>query len=153
MTEELEFVTYCGLYCNLCGARARIPQRAKALYEAMEEEGWTSWGHDIPGFTEFWSFLEKLDADGSCPGCRAGGGWPDCPMRICARERGLELCNQCPEFPCAHVEELAARYPTLISGNRHMQAVGLESWLEEKKEQVRRSVVYADTRHALDEHG
>ena len=39
MSESLEFVTYCGLHCELCATRSRIPQRAAALQEAMQEEG------------------------------------------------------------------------------------------------------------------
>ena len=35
---------------------------------------------------------------------------------------------------------LAARYPTLIADNRHMQAVGLERWLKEQKERVWRGL-------------
>lgn len=151
MTEDLELVTYCGLYCELCGDRARIPQRAKALYEAMNDEGWPHWRNSFPGFAEFWSFLAKLHIAGSCAGCRAGSGWADCPMRPCARERSLELCNQCPDFPCSHVEALAARYPTVIGDNRRMQEVGLERWLREQNERVRRGVVYADTRYDVDE--
>jgi tetratricopeptide (TPR) repeat protein len=40
MTEELEFVIYCGLYCGLCAGRARIPKRAAALQEALAEEAY-----------------------------------------------------------------------------------------------------------------
>jgi len=39
MDEKLKFVIYCGLCCELCAERARIPQQAKALQEAMAEEG------------------------------------------------------------------------------------------------------------------
>jgi hypothetical protein len=147
MTEQLEFVTYCGLYCGLCAERARIPSRAQALQEAMVDEGWPFWGHTVPGFTEFWEFLERLHADGGCPGCRAGGGPPQCEIRVCARERGLDLCGECLDFPCDHVEALAARYPTLIADNRRRHRVGLEQWLSEQEERARRGVVYADIRY------
>jgi hypothetical protein len=60
MTDQLEFVTCCGLYCELCAERARIPRQAAALQHAMTEEGWPYWGHTVPGFTEFWQFLERL---------------------------------------------------------------------------------------------
>ncbi|MGD2166385.1 MAG: DUF3795 domain-containing protein, partial [Anaerolineae bacterium] len=119
--SDLEFVTYCGLHCDLCGARSRIPRRALALLEAMEDEGWPYWGSDVPGFAGFWEFLEELHAAGGCPGCRADGGDPGCTIRICARERGLDLCGDCADFPCEHVEALAARYPTLIADNHRMQ--------------------------------
>jgi len=151
MANQLEFVTYCGLYCELCAERARIPKRAAALQEAMTEEGWPVWGTDVPGFTEFWRFLESLHANGSCPGCHAGGGPPNCQIRACVQQRGLELCSQCPDFPCARIEALGTIYPTLIADNRRLQAVGLEQWLTEQEKRVQRGVVYADIRYQADE--
>lgn len=148
--DNLEFVTYCGLHCDLCSARSRIPQRAKALQEAMDDEGWPYWGSTIPGFTAFWQFLEGLHADGGCPGCRAEGGDPSCKIRVCARERGLDLCNQCGDFPCELVQALAARYPTLIADNRRMQVVGLVQWLEEQRERAHRGFVHTDIRYRVE---
>jgi len=145
----MELVTYCGLYCDLCAERTRIPHRAAALQAAMIQEGWPFWGPTMPRFPEFWSFLEELASGEGCPGCRAGGGYPGCQIRVCARERGLELCSQCPDFPCEHVEALAARYPTLIADNVRLKGVGLEQWLIEQKERVRRGVVYADIRYQV----
>ena len=150
MTASLEFVTYCGLYCGLCADRTRIPQRAAALQAAMVEEGWPYYGPTMPGFEEFWRFLQEL-TEGGCPGCRAGGGPPNCLIRVCARQRGLETCNQCDEFPCSRIEALATSYPTLIADNRRRQAVGLEQWLAEQEERARRGVAYADIRYAVDE--
>jgi hypothetical protein len=143
---RLEFVAHCGLYCELCAERSRIPRRATALQSAMVEEGWPFWGHAIPGFDAFWAFLESL-AEPGCPGCRAGGGYPECRIRLCARERGMELCCSCPDFPCGRVEALGARYPMLLTDNRRLQTVGLEQWLAEQEERTRRGVVYADIRY------
>jgi hypothetical protein len=116
----------------------------------MAEEGWSFWGHTVPGFEGFWTFLEHL-AKGGCPGCRAGGGYPGCEIRLCARERRLDLCCSCPDFPCERIEALGARYPTLLADNRRLQTVGLEQWLVEQEERARRSVVYADTRYQASE--
>jgi hypothetical protein len=151
MTDKLEFVTYCGLCCHLCAERARIPQRAAALQEAMTEEGWPYFGPSVSDFTEFWRFLKGLHAEGGCHGCRVGGGFPGCQIRICAQERGVELCARCTDFPCAHIETMAARYPILIADNRRLQAVGLEQWLAEQEERARRGVVYADIRYEVEE--
>lgn len=150
MNEQLEFVTYCGLYCGLCAERTRIPQQAAALQAAMAQEGWPYWGPTVPDFAEFWRFLQGL-AEGGCPGCRAGGGYPECQIRVCARERSLDVCVHCSDFPCQQVETLAARYPTLIADNRRLQAVGLARWLAEQEERARRGVVYADIRYGLEE--
>jgi hypothetical protein len=116
----------------------------------MTDEGWSTWGRELPGFTDFWAFLEGLHADGGCPGCRAGGGDPGCQIRVCARERGLDLCNQCPDFPCELVQALVARYPTLIADNRRMQAVGLAQWLDEQRERARRGFIYTDIRYRVE---
>lgn len=150
MMASLEFVTYCGLHCELCSARARIPRQAAALQRAMTDEGWPYWGQDIPGFAGFWQFLQELQADGGCPGCRAGGGNPACRIRTCAPERGVELCNECADFPCEPIKALAARYPTLVADNARLQEVGLEQWLEEQAERVARGVVYTDFRYRLE---
>jgi hypothetical protein len=150
MDEQLEFVAYCGLYCGLCAGRSRIPQRATALQQAMADEGWNFWGQGIPGFPEFWQFLQGLADEGGCPGCRAGGGDPSCRIRICARERDLELCAHCPDFPCERVEAFGCRYPTLLADNRRLQAVGPVRWVSEQEERARRGVVYADTRYSAE---
>ncbi len=151
MTDQLELVTYCGLYCGLCAERVRIPRQAAALQQAMAEEGWPFWGHTVPGFIEFWQFLERLHTEGGCPGCRAGGGFPQCQIRVCARERGWNLCSECAGFPCGHIEALGTRYPTLTADNRRLQTVGLEQWLCEQEERARRGVVYADIRYQTNE--
>jgi len=153
MTDQLEFVTYCGLCCELCAERARIPKQAAALQQSMTEEGWLYWGHTVPDFTEFWQFLQGLHAQGGCRGCRAGGGFPGCQIRVCVQERGLELCSQCPDFPCEHVETLGARYPMLIADNGRLQTVGLERWLAEQHERARRGVIYSDLRYQEQEGG
>jgi hypothetical protein len=115
----------------------------------MADEGWPYWGHTVPGFTEFWDFVENLETSGACAGCRAGGGYPECAIRLCAQQRGLALCSDCPDFACQHIEALAARYPTLIADNRRLQAVGLDLWLAEQDERARRGVVYADLRYQV----
>jgi hypothetical protein len=148
--DNLELITYCGLHCDLCSARSRIPQRAGALQEAMTEEGWPYWGREFPGFAGFWAFLEGLHADGGCPGCRGSGGDPGCRIRVCACERGLDLCNQCADFPCEHIHALAARYPTLIADNRRMHAVGLDHWLDEQLDRKRRGFIYTDIRYRVE---
>jgi len=31
-------------------------------------------------------------------GCEKEGGPPDCAIRVCAKEKGYELCNECDEL-------------------------------------------------------
>ena len=43
---------------------------------------------------------ESTDPQVACPGCRAGGGEPDCRQRVCCVEQGIDGCWQCDRFPC-----------------------------------------------------
>ena len=145
--EDIQLVTYCGLYCGLCGERARIPYRAHALREAMTKEGYEFWGGEIPGFREFWSFLANLcEPDRACPGCRRGGGPPFCAIRKCARERVVDVCGFCDEYPCERVLAIAQGYPTLLADGQRMREIGLERWIEEQEERAGTGFAYVDIR-------
>ena len=146
--EELRLLGYCGLYCGLCAHRNRIPQRAKVLLETLHEEGWDTWyKYDSSikdTFPVFWELLEsltKLDCT-----CRTGGGPPDCKIRNCAREKRVNACPFCSEYPCDQIEGLAEHYVSAIQDGKRLQKIGLKKWVGEQDERARRGVVYADTR-------
>lgn len=42
--------------------------------------------------------LEWMVKNACCAGCANGGGPPDCTIRICARERGYDLCSSCEDL-------------------------------------------------------
>jgi len=148
MVDNLKLVTYCGLYCGLCAARGRIPRQASALKETMAKEGYESWGKEVlPGFEGFWKFLGDLcEPEKNCPGCRQGGGPPFCSIRKCAREREVDVCVFCEEFPCKRVLEIARGYPTLVADGERMKEVGIEAWIREQEERGRAGFAYADIR-------
>ena len=78
-----------------------------------------------------------------CPGCRsleAGRpGYCDrCKIKACAVSRGLDLCFQCPNFPCTLVKHIDKRYRTsyqtsLIENGSRARAVGVEQHLREEQ--------------------
>ncbi len=145
--DKLKLVTYCGLYCGLCAQRGRIPRRANALRESMAKEGYDQWGGELPGFNEFWSFLESLcDPDKACPGCRQGGGPPFCGIRKCARSREISICVDCEEYPCDRVLQIAKGYPTLIADGRRMKEMGTDAWIREQEERAKTGFAYVDIR-------
>ena len=145
--DNLDLVTYCGLYCGLCAQRGRIPRQAEVLRESMAKEGYEFWGKELPGFDKFWRFLTDLcDPDKGCPGCRKGGGPPFCSIRKCARERKVDVCVFCEEYPCNRVFEIAKGYPTLIADGERMRKLGREAWLQEQEERAKTGFAYADIR-------
>lgn len=146
-TTKNMFVTYCGLYCNLCSSRGRIPQRAQSLRDSMAEEGYELWGGEIPRFTEFWTFLTDLcSPEKACPGCQKGGGPPLCSIRKCCQERQYDVCAFCDDYPCHRITALAKGYPTLIADGERMKRIGIDAWVEEQEKRVKTGFVYADIR-------
>jgi len=143
--SELQFVTYCGLHCQLCSQRGRIPNQARQLRVSMAKDGWDKWATDMPDFNAFWQWLNKLSGEG-CPGCRRGGGPPFCGIRKCARQKGVDICPLCEEFPCHRIEALAKGYVTLIADGQRMKEIGLEAWIAEQLERARTGFCYADIR-------
>ena len=113
----------------------------------MTIEGCQFWGPEITGFNEFWAFLDNLcDPDKSCPGCRQNGGYPDCPIRKCARKKKIDICPFCDQYPCHLIEGLAKDYPTLIFDGKHLKEIGIDAWLEEQKKRAQTGFQYADIR-------
>ena len=113
----------------------------------MVKEGYEFWGNDLPEFNEFWGFLSDLcDPDKGCPGCRKGGGPSFCSIRKCARERKVDVCVFCGEYPCNRVLEIARGYPTLIADGERMRKLRTEAWIQEQEERVKTGFAYADIR-------
>jgi len=113
----------------------------------MATEGYEHWGAEIPGFNQFWTFLTALcRPEEACIGCRQGGGPPFCSIRKCARQRQVEVCVFCEDYPCRRVESIAKGYPTLIADGKRMREIGIEAWVDEQQERAKTAFVYADIR-------
>jgi hypothetical protein len=85
-----------------------------------------------------------------CPGC-GGQGFldkhPSCSfITCCVKKRGLEVCGQCPEFPCSKFrseEESRQResssYPPdrkLLSNSRFIRDKGIEAFLRQQEKRI-----------------
>jgi hypothetical protein len=144
---DLSQVTYCGLYCGLCASRNRIPPAAQALREQMTRAGWPFWGKQVPGFEPFWAFLDDLTASGADCSCREKGCGPGfCGIRRCARERGVEVCALCDDYPCDRIQALGKGYVTLIADGQRLREIGLDAWIAEQERRVQTGFCYADIR-------
>jgi len=148
--DSTGLVTYCGLYCGLCAQRNRIPQQAQQLEQTLHEEGFDDFYQYMPEMKEvfppFWNFLQKL-ATFDCS-CRTGkGGPPDCRIRQCATQNKIEVCPQCKEFPCRHIQTFAQRYPTLIQDGKRLKKIGTKRWVNEQEQRAKRGFSYSDLRY------
>ncbi|HOX47796.1 MAG TPA: DUF3795 domain-containing protein [Spirochaetia bacterium] len=119
--------SYCGIYCGACDILAACRRGEPGAFSAYLKERVPPAG------------------DWRCKGCKSDevfGNCARCPIRACARERGLESCAACPEFPCAaysrpDAERLLAELPHLKLNAGNLAAIaerGVEAWLRGQEE-------------------
>lgn len=123
-----EYQCYCGLYCENCGTKAKVEPAAKVLYEEMIKAGFEDMVSFIPNGAAFWAFLKSMAQEGTCNSCKAGSGNPACTIRICAKEKAIELCALCPSYPCDKFADLFKGYPMLKEDNALLRDKGPEAW-------------------------
>jgi hypothetical protein len=110
-----------------------------ALLPEEEREEWHKW------FNTFQNTLQYLGG-ASCPGCRNNppsnkDGWgclEGCVIPACVKERGVDFCAECDEFPCQKAKDFFTT-PEMTSsywenGSRRIKEVGIEAYFEEKKD-------------------
>jgi hypothetical protein len=145
---DLRLVTYCGLYCGLCLNGGRIPQRAAELQCLLQRVSVEEWGPELPGFPEFWRFLERLARSSERASCRERICGPDpCTIRDCASSRQLDVCPFCLDYPCDRIRALSGRYVTLLGDGARMREIGIDPWIREQKARQKNGFAYADLRH------
>lgn len=117
----------CGLYCGVCAVYQatqsgdqRLKQRLLEFYQGQ-----------LPGGEAM------ALADIHCQGCLSSQTFAycrHCPVRLCARDRGLEGCHQCGQFPCLFIES----FPHPLGKRAILRAVprwrelGTEQWVREE---------------------
>ena len=124
--------TYCGLYCGACEiVNAKTEEQQNRVIQAFESS--------IPGWH---ASLDQMH----CSGCKTEDVFVNCakcPIRPCARARGIEFCHQCSDYPCqmhTFIQAAATQVPIL----RHVKAIarnqayirehGLNAWLQDQEE-------------------
>lgn len=121
-------VCYCGLYCENCATKARVVPAAQTLYKEMQQAGFEEVVPFLPNGEAFWSVLKSMAEEGTCDSCKAGSGNPDCAIRLCAKEKGVEVCALCECYPCPHFDELLKGYPVLKQDNALLREEGMAAW-------------------------
>ena len=88
-----EMISYCGFSCHLCAARSDDPAVRQKL---------------VDGWRRFFGHENYTVENVRCDGCRSDGRLADktCQVRPCAKEKGIESCACCDEFPCQKIKPL-----------------------------------------------
>ncbi len=104
----------CGIVCISCplgsGAIAETAGRTREFIKDCQIPEWAPMVSEDGGKID-WSQVDKglewMTKYAICAGCESGGGPPDCTIRICARDKGIELCSSCSELAsCANFDWL-----------------------------------------------
>ncbi|MCL1796007.1 MAG: DUF3795 domain-containing protein, partial [Clostridia bacterium] len=131
-SADKRYACYCGLYCENCSVKVKVEPAAKVLYDEMKKAGFEDVIAFIPGGEGFWGFLKSMADDGICVSCRDGnGGNPACAVRICAKERNVEMCAFCENYPCDKFDaflNVSDGLPVLEQDNALLRDKGWEAW-------------------------
>jgi len=93
-----------GITCGTCVlGNGTIAETAGKTKSYIAGYGIKEWAPMVPGGAEiYWAMTEKtlewMTKYANCRGCENGGGPPDYAIRLCANEKGIQLCSQCGEL-------------------------------------------------------
>ena len=133
---------YCGLYCENCAVKVKVEPASKILYEEMKKAGFEEIIHLIPDGDRFWSFLKSMVVHGVCVSCKEGSGNPGCAVRICAKEKNVEMCALCESYPCENFASFFEGYPVLKHDNSVLCEQGIDAWSKLQDERQARGFTY-----------
>ena len=142
---DKKFACYCGLYCPHCAVKAKVEPAAKVLFDEMKAAGFEEIIAYIPGGEGFWPFLKSMANEGVCVSCRDGSGNPGCAVRICAREKGVEMCALCEDYPCDKINtfiKASVGYSVLEHDNALLRDKGWDAWLELQENRHKNGYTY-----------
>ena len=138
MSENL-VIGYCGVCCNHCGMKQRIPNMAKELKRFIDAYRYAEWISFITQDFDFNNLMKGLNwfAGSVCPTCQKGGGMPRCEVRICCSQKKLKNCYFCPEFAgCQKLDYQKETYQVDKEFERIKQ-VGYDNWVKEQEEKAK----------------
>ena len=144
---DKKYSCYCGLYCENCAVKSKIEPAAGVLHEEMCKAGFEDIITLIPGGDGFWPFLKGMVERGLCASCREGCGNPACAVRICAKEKGVEMCALCDAYPCDKFAGFFEGYPVLQQDNALLRNEGWDAWAKLQDERRSRGFSYSDDKN------
>ena len=122
----------CGLDCSRCfrfhdGEVEKLGLKLGKLLEGFEDNAGrlAEWAPQLRSYPQFKEVLD-LFQHGECRGCRYGECIFPCNTQDCFKEKGVDFCFQCDEYPCDH-PPIARRWRKL---NDAMKQIGVEKFYE-----------------------
>lgn len=138
-SEVISKLSVCGLDCSRCADYENGEIRSLSLKLSELLKGYERLAkmkaEDNPifkGYPEFVNILSHF-AKGTCNGCRSDN--IQCPLechaKTCCKERKVDFCFECEEFPCSEQFEGKFR-ERWIQRNAKMKEIGVENYYIEQ---------------------
>jgi hypothetical protein len=83
---------------------------------------------------------------GVCISCKEGSGNPGCKVRLCAKEKNVEMCALCESYPCGLFTKYFEGYPILVDDNSVLREKGMDAWSKLQDERQAKGFTYAATK-------
>jgi hypothetical protein len=140
-SEIVKILAPCGLNCAKCigfadgdiKSRAGDMEKLLGSFDSYAER----FSCFLPVFKNYPSFKELLNhfAQANCKGCRNGDcKYPNCGVAACYKQKGVDFCFQCEEFPCYKTNFDTNLNDRWIKMNTLMKQKGVEAYFEETKD-------------------
>lgn len=145
----LNSVAPCSMFCKTCtGCKyGDISYHAKELLrllegheEFLDKNLKKEYRHKLDEFKVFSKKLKNY-ASPKCSGCRKGRAEgcsiKNCFIPECCKERNINFCAECREFPCDKVNTSVYKESTIkkwLDGNKEIKEIGIEEYYEKKKD-------------------
>lgn len=130
----------CGIDCSRCAVYKGgvIQESSILLKEALTnfEKKAEAFSGMVPAFRNYKDFTKILDffTNASCRGCRNGDSKnPSCSIKTCFREKGVDFCFECEDFPCNRNNFNDELYKKWIRINNTMKDIGVETYYKDSK--------------------
>jgi len=93
-----------------------LAKELKELVEAYHHPEWVpkygSIDFDYDEFLKGLTYYTKVESGCfNVEPCKGGCQVPGCSIKPCAKERGVEVCFKCDEFPCRNFSEFLESHP------------------------------------------
>ncbi|MBN2362671.1 DUF3795 domain-containing protein [candidate division WOR-3 bacterium] len=127
--------SYCGLFCGAC--------EILLAYKRTSEEGRCFEWADFPEPIKNHISPARIE----CRGCKSDlvfEGCKKCKMRECAKNKQVQFCFECPDFPCTLLKEMKVAVDSLkvslphvrfiINNMMDIKRLGKDEWLKSQNE-------------------
>jgi hypothetical protein len=131
--ELLAQLAPCGIDCGRCVRyqQGRVARAAKELMAGLEGYSkvaprFAEMAPVLNSYPQFESVLGFLGA-ADCPGCRNDPSkcFPVCSAKNCHKEKGVDFCAECDEFPCERNKYPDMFKPAWLKNNHRIKQIGL----------------------------